>query len=307
MTKLDPNLLEYKGILDGLFDGIYIVDRQRQIVYWNRAAERLTGFKADEVVGSHCFDAILTHVDECGNDLCQGKCPLAATMEDGRARENEVFLHHREGARVPVLVRTTPLRDKQGEIIGGIEIFSDNSNQFDMRREIAHLIRLTRLDELTQVGNRRFAEQTLEEAVHMLDRYDMRFGVLMIDIDHFKTFNDQHGHHIGDAVLRMTARTLQVNLRSSDLISRWGGEEFLVIVKQVAGEEFERVAEKLRVLVKGSYFFVDDQMISVTISIGGIVPQKGESPEKVVERADALMYQAKEAGRDRISVQINNL
>lgn len=302
MGRLDPNRLEYKEILDNLYDGIYITDRDRQIVYWNYAAEKLTGFKPEEVIGTHCYDQILTHIDEQGCNLCEGQCPLSATMEDGRPKEHEVFLHHREGSRIPVLVRTTPLRDQSGEIIGGIEIFSDNSNQFDMRREIDHLKKLTLLDELTQVGNRRYAEQSLEEALHMLDRYDMRFGLLMIDIDHFKSFNDRFGHHIGDAILRMTARTMKANMRVSDLVFRWGGEEFLVLVKHVGNEEFRRVAEKLRVMVKGSYFVADEQWISVTVSIGGAIPEKGETPEQVVARADSYMYRAKQGGRDQISI-----
>jgi two-component system cell cycle response regulator len=119
--------IDYKDLVDNMCDGLYLVDRDIKISFWNNAAERITGFMAQEVIGSHCFDNILIHVDDKGHKLCQGGCPLATTMEDGGPREAEVYLHHKDGHRVPVSVRSTPWRNATGEVIGGIEIFTDLS------------------------------------------------------------------------------------------------------------------------------------------------------------------------------------
>jgi diguanylate cyclase with PAS/PAC sensor len=119
----------YKKLLDEMYDGVYFVDRQRRIMYWNRGAERISGYSADEVIGRFCGDNLLRHVDACGRRLCTGMCPLAAAMHDGQPRQAEVILHHKQGHRVPVLVRVTPIRDAQGAIIGALEVFSDNSRQ----------------------------------------------------------------------------------------------------------------------------------------------------------------------------------
>ena len=93
-------------LLDSLFDGVYFVDLDRRITYWNAGAERISGYLRSEVVGSCCADNLLRHIDTEGHKLCQDGCPLAATMRDGKTRESSVYLHHKFGHRVPVLVRT---------------------------------------------------------------------------------------------------------------------------------------------------------------------------------------------------------
>lgn len=117
----------YKRILDSLHDGLYFVDPQRRITYWNKGAERITGFLAKEVVGKCCRDNILTHVDGDGRPLCLIGCPLSGTFEDGQDREAEVYLHHKDGHRIPVLVRISSLHADDGSLVGGIELFTDIS------------------------------------------------------------------------------------------------------------------------------------------------------------------------------------
>ena len=91
-----------KDLIDNLYDGVYFVDRERVITYWNKGAERITGYKDRQVIGRCCGDNVLNHVDAAGVELCRSHCPLAACMEDGLPREVEVFLHHADGHRMPV-------------------------------------------------------------------------------------------------------------------------------------------------------------------------------------------------------------
>src|SRR5512146_1588532 len=95
----------YKDIIDNLYDGIYFVDRDRVITYWNKGAERITGYSSTQTIGRSCRDNLLNHVTASGIQLCQNHCPLAAVMEDGKEREVEVFLHHANGHRLPVAIR----------------------------------------------------------------------------------------------------------------------------------------------------------------------------------------------------------
>jgi PAS domain S-box-containing protein len=117
----------HKTIVDNLADGVYFVDPGREITYWNRGAERITGYASGAVVGHRCFDNILDHVDAEGNSLCHTICPLAATMRDGQPREVSVWLRHAEGYRKPVRIRTSPVRNGDGAIVGAVEVFSDDS------------------------------------------------------------------------------------------------------------------------------------------------------------------------------------
>jgi diguanylate cyclase (GGDEF)-like protein/PAS domain S-box-containing protein len=293
---------ENQDLFDQLFNGVYITDRDRRILYWNHAAEKITGFSADEVLGKFCADNILTHTTEKGENLCLGACPLSQTLQDGLNREATVFLHHKSGHRLAVFVRVIPLYGDTGEIDGAIEIFAESSNNTALEEELALLRELSLQDSLTRVCNRRRAMASLEEARNEADRLKSSYGILMIDIDFFKTVNDTYGHPIGDRVLQMVAKTLSSNVRSFDSICRWGGEEFIGVIRHVDQVELAVVAEKLRTLVAQSYFEENDRIVRVTVSIGAAIAQLGESPDPVIERADAALYESKENGRDKVTV-----
>ena len=153
------------GILDNLYDGVYIVDKSRKIIYWNKAAEDISGYKYSDVVGSHCFNDILQHIDSDGNPLCRQGCPLIHTIEEGQIKETEVFLHHKTGYRVPILVKALPLKNENGETIGAIEIFSENSKHKNILKKMKDLENLAMLDELTQIPNRRYIENLIKESI----------------------------------------------------------------------------------------------------------------------------------------------
>src|SRR6056297_3396468 len=101
----------YKRLLEELHEGVYFVDNNRQILYWNKSAERITGYLAEEVVGTHCYDNLLVHVDDNGNSLCRGICPLAMTINTLDKFTGKVYLHHKEGHRVPVTIKTLPMQN----------------------------------------------------------------------------------------------------------------------------------------------------------------------------------------------------
>jgi diguanylate cyclase (GGDEF)-like protein/PAS domain S-box-containing protein len=292
----------YRDLLDNLYDGVYFVDRDRKISYWNRGAEILTGYSRDEVIGKSCWDNFLAHMDDRGNQLCQSGCPLEDTLMTGKMKESDVFLHHKEGHRVPVLVRVSPIRDGQGEIVGAVEIFSDNSAKVQSEMKIEELQELALLDDLTKLGNRRYMEMGLKTKLEDMERYASSVGVLFMDLDLFKEINDSYGHDVGDSVLRSTATTLKGAIRPQDLLCRWGGEEFVAAVSNVSRDILTVVAERFRSLVEQSYVKVGKKKIRFTISIGATLAHRSEAMADVVKRADELMYRSKQDGRNRITI-----
>src|SRR5512138_2216566 len=132
----------YRTIVENMQDGVYFVDQDRRITYWNRAAERITGYTAAEVVGRGCADNFLVHVDATGRQLCDGSCPLVDSMQDGRAHEAEVYLHHKQGHRLPVWVRTAPILGSDGRFIGAVETFTDISGRLALQEQIEMLRKL---------------------------------------------------------------------------------------------------------------------------------------------------------------------
>lgn len=293
----------YKDFIDYLYDGVYFVDNGREINYWNKSAENITGFSADEVVGSYCYDNILRHVDDDGNQLCIDGCPLGSTIKDGKYREAEVYLHHKDGHRVPVFIRTSPVYDDENNIVGGLEIFSENSDRIQIMNKIKELEKIAMVDQLTEIPNRRFMVEKINEKINEYEKMNSSFGVIFIDIDHFKNFNDKYGHDIGDLVLKTVAKTFINNITNNGMIGRWGGEEFIGFFEYVSENEIKAIANKIRILVSNSHVLTEEnEELSITISVGATIVKNGDKAEDIIKRADELMYKSKINGRDQVTI-----
>ncbi len=289
----------FKELIDNLTEGIYFLDRSRRITYWNRGAERLTGYPAEEVLGRCCADGLLQHMDPAGRLLCNDGCPMEATMRDGCERATELFLHHRKGHRVPITVRAVPIRGIAGEIVGAVEVFNDISGQVLAAERIRELEALSLIDPLTGAGNRRYTEIQLDSRLAEKKRYGLPVGLLFLDVDRFKSVNDQYGHAAGDDVLRVVGRTLANGLRAGDFLGRWGGEEFVVLVGGLDARRLAEAGQRLRTLVaRSSVPAVPD--LEVTISVGVTEARADDTMASFIARADARMYEAKKRGRDRV-------
>lgn len=296
------NNISSEKILDSLFDGVYLVDCERRITYWNAAAERISGYAKTDMLGRCCADNLLRHVDASGQELCLSGCPLSASIFDGKPREASVFLHHKLGHRVPVSVRTSPVRDEQGKIIGAVEIFTDNSSALQLLHDFEALKHEVYRDPLTAIGNRRYGEVTLSTLLYEWQEHTHPFGLLFLDVDHFKLFNDSYGHQQGDEVLIMVAKSISSSLRNMDVVARWGGEEFVVILPGASPVVAKAIAERVRMLIANSFISHGPEELRVTVSIGGTVARAGETAESIVKRADTLMYCSKANGRNRVTI-----
>jgi len=289
-------------ILTNLFEGVYFVDKNREISTWNKGAEQITGFSANEVVKRRCYDNILNHVDENGIALCFQGCPLQATMNDGKAREAEVYLQHKKGYRVPVTVRAIPLYNDEKELVGAMEFFSENKNDKILLNKIEQYRKESNEDSLTKLSNRRYLEAIIESKIREFRTVNIPFGIAFFDIDDFKKVNDTYGHEIGDEVLKIIAKTTQVNLRNNDFIARWGGEEFVIVFSSLDRSGISIVSEKVRHLIETSEIRSDESNIHVSVSIGSTISIETDTVESIVKRADELMYISKINGKNRVTI-----
>lgn len=289
-------------LLDHLFDGVYFVDRGRTIQYWNRGAERLTGYSADEAVGKRCFDNFLCHTDAQKTLLCKAECPLVKTMEKGAVHEAEVWLRNKAGERVLVCVRVAPIADEAGQIIGALEVFAEVTARTRVQSRVRQLEKLAFIDQLTNLPNRRFMEVRLRQSLELLREFNRDAGVLMLDIDIFKRVNDSYGHDVGDETLRLVGHTLQRAVRAIDVVGRWGGEEFVIILSDVNPEKLHAIAERCRKFVGETVLSAGEQRFQVTVSIGATPMAATDTALSVVKRADELLYKSKAAGRNRTTV-----
>lgn len=290
----------YLTIINQLQDGIYFVDKERRIQFWNRAAEEITGYKAEEIVGKCCQESELNHIDCKGQPLCMIGCPLFATLRDGKRRQEQVLVRHKEGYRIPIRVNAFPVWENE-EIIGAVEVFTKDSPTVFEDDLIERLSNIAMHDQLTSLPNRRYLESFLSYRFEEYKRFGRKFAVLFADVDDFSKINNTYGHDVGDTVLKNIAASLSHNIRRHDLVGRWGGEEFLGVYSVSEVSEMKIIAERFRFLVEGTEAVSKGENVHATVSIGITLIQPEDTVQTIIERADQLMYESKHTGKNRAS------
>ena len=219
---------------------------------------------------------------------------------------------------IPIVFLTARYRDQE-EVIHGLDLGANDYvtkpfNPEELLARVAVMVRVRKAedavreashrDDLTGLYNRRFLQQRLEEELHRASRYSLKMSCIMLDIDHFKSINDAHGHSAGDFVLQEVAAIMKRHVRKSDLAIRYGGEEFMLILFESDKNQAQRVAERVRADVESHGFQWQGHTLSLTISSGvASFPDAGISmPDELIARADSALYAAKASGRNMVRV-----
>lgn len=296
------NDVNFRAVLDHVSDGVYVLDPKRNILHWNRSAERLSGYPAAEVVGRSCRDNILVHIDDKGECLCAGRCPVVATLEDGQARQAEVFLHHKDGYRVPVRVDVSAIRDEAGKIIAAVETFQENSVLIAMRSSIEKLKTWSVVDLETGLSSRRSTEMRLQTCIEEVKRYERPFGILLAEIDFYSTLQRELSPEMLIRVRRMVGRSLLHSLRSMDTVGRWSDQEFLAIVANADAEDLQVACDRARAIVDASFIQTDSGPVHATVSIGATAATDSDAIEAMLRRAEVCLLTSRSGGRNRVTV-----
>lgn len=290
----------YLEIVSSMGEGAYFVNLDRVITFWNSAAEDITGYKKEEILGRHCQDTPLQHVDGEGQLICIAGCPLHQTLTDGQPRKHNLFFKHKDGHRVPVAVGTFPVKEND-LIIGAIEIFTLSSLLIYDDDLIIQLSSSALNDQLTGIPNRRKVESYLVLRLREMAQQKSKICVVFLDIDKFRDFNNSFGHDAGDAVLCMVSKTIMSIIRNQDIFGRWGGEEFIGVFTIADDSDVFLIGEKIRALVERSVIRYTGHDFSVSVSIGVTLARGDDTIESVVKRADELMYISKQRGRNCVT------
>ncbi len=277
--QIDPEM--YRSILDSVPQGLYVVDRERRIVLWNVAAEKITGYVRHEVIGRNCSDNLLMHCDEQSNVLCGNACPLLHTMHDGRPRETQVYLRHKNGERVPVRVQAVPLHDEMGAIIGAIETFEEHAGAPEPVEEDGHaVIRYHLGAALEEFAARRAPCAVLLIGMERLDKVQHSHGVLAVR-----------------ALRRAVAHSLAHGLRPGDVVARWSPDRFAIILGATPAQIVPGKAEQLQKIAGCTAIPWWGDRLSTTVSVGAATVRAGDTMESLLARAeDALEKSLMEGG-----------
>jgi diguanylate cyclase (GGDEF)-like protein/PAS domain S-box-containing protein len=288
----NPELLHL--LLNSLREGVYITDRSRKILFWNRGAEKITGFPAKDVVGSSCGDNLLNHVDSKGTNLCTSGCPLLRVLQEGQESESTLFLRHREGHRLPVKVRIIPLKDAAGNVLGAAETFLDDSSGSGAAEKLNLYRDLALKDQVTGIGNRRYGEIYLRSRFAAFQESKWPFGVGKIAVNDMPQINASYGHDQGDQLLKVVATSISKIMNTGDFIARWGGGEFLLILPSVRSKaDLVALGNRLKLVAQRSSLWVGGRILLPSISFGGTLIQEGDSSETLLQRASRALLTSK--------------
>jgi diguanylate cyclase (GGDEF)-like protein/PAS domain S-box-containing protein len=293
--------LDYRTVLESLPTGVYVVDSNRRILFWNDGAERITGYLRLEAIGRRCGDNLLKHCDETNTILCGTDCPLLGTMRDGHRRQTDVFLSHKEGQRVPVRVHAVPLRNEHGSLVGAVECFDIREvlpAGLDVHRFGMHHV----VHSVAELPDRQKIVACLEAEIADFEESPVPFGVLVVRVDQLERVLRTSGRCAVDSVSGVVARTLAANLGPNDLVGRWSDNCFVVVIKNCAVKTLTRCAALLKGLVHAAAIPWWGDQLSVTVSMGGTMMRDGDTPESLLQRAEQNLDAAAEAGGDRIAV-----
>ncbi|AKJ94607.1 PAS/PAC sensor protein [Thioalkalivibrio versutus] len=285
--------------LAGSVNEVFWLQDEHSILYVNPAYERVWGYSREHVYRDSAAMLEAVHPEDRAR---VDAVFLSGAFGDGTA--DETFRIRRpDGEQRWVRVCRYPIADTEGRVtrVAGtaVDITELKAAQQELERNQAELERQAFYDRLTGVANRRYFESLLDREVRRAERYGQGFALLMFDLDHFKKVNDTYGHATGDVVLQEVTRVAGERLRSVDVLGRWGGEEFMVLLPGAAAEEGARVAELVRARVAGHPF---PRVGEVTVSLGVAAFHSGEPRGELLRRVDEALYRAKREGRNRVAL-----
>jgi diguanylate cyclase (GGDEF)-like protein/PAS domain S-box-containing protein len=314
----------FRTVLESLQEGVMLYDVNDGVVLWNASATRLLGIESDDLRGQRPSDWKMVRPD--GTDYPAERSPLLRALVTGKAQSpTRVGIRQSEGEYQWMNTSIAPLLTSNGKRPSAVVIsFLDEtervrqeqriaaqieqiqrysseleSQKHQLQRANSQLESLATTDGLTGVKNHRFFQEFLRRKVSQSQAIGMPLSVILVDVDHFKTYNDDYGHQEGDNVLRAVAQTLHGAVRGQDMVARYGGEEFVIVMPGTADQEAAIVADRIRAKLAAQ----DHCCRKVTASFGvaSFGPGLTEA-EALVRAADEALYQSKEAGRNRVTV-----
>ena len=282
--------------LDSIGDAVLTTDTAGNVAYLNPAAERATGWSSEEAHG-RALGEVLRIVD-AATGLPVSRSPLGIALEKDEPVDlaaNSVLVR-RDGGEVAIEDSAAPIHGRDGSVIGAVMVFRDVGKARAIALEMSHL---ARYDFLTDLPNAVLIDDRITQAITLAHRYGRQLAVLFVDLDRFKNVNDSLGHAAGDKVLQAVARRLKGCVRRSDTVSRKGGDEFVVLLSDIARpDDAGATADKIVASMAVPHQVAGKDLL-VTASVGiAIYPLDGADAKALLHVADAAMYRAKESGRN---------
>ncbi|MFI3154716.1 MAG: EAL domain-containing protein [Methylococcaceae bacterium] len=271
-------------------EGIMVTDANNDILRVNQAFTKITGYTAEEAIAQN------PRILRSGLQEADFYDAMWGSIERTGSWEGQIWNRRQNGDIYPELITITAVKGMDGIVTNYVAVFNDITVSQAARAEIE---RLAFYDPLTALPNRRLLMDRLQHSINVDRRDGKQLGLLMLDLDRFKAVNDSLGHQAGDDLLRQVAARITERLRDVDMVARLGGDEFVILLEDIAQpEDAAQVAEAIIIELSKHFCLSQHHSVLIGASIGiSLYPQHGDSPELLMDQADAALYQAKDAGR----------
>lgn len=287
-----------RDVLDLIPDGVFVVNADREIIYWNESAARVTGYAPEDVIGARCCD-LLGDQDSEGKRLCEEHCHLVESMDTGKPRAAiETYLMRGDGERLGVVATTRRLQ--MGDQVYGVEIFHQLTAV--RGREVAAAIQQLSdnsvTDPLTGLLNDHYVRALLEQQFALFRRVGLHFALTLVDVDAMKAFNADFGRPSGDELMSFIAGILGDNTRKMDTLARLDSDEFLIVSPVRAEAGAEEIGRRALELIRGSRFTTaSEEVAPLRVSIGGaVVRTEDKDGGETLKRAQTVMKEIRAGG-----------
>ena len=279
-----------QATLDSIGDAVLCTDLAGNVTYLNPVAERMTGWSASEASG-RALQEVLRIIDAENRQPVRDPLAMAMRRDAIVGLADSCLLIHRDGRESLVEDTAAPIHDRNGQVSGAVIVFRDVGAARALSLRMSHL---AQHDALTGLPNRLLLNDRLDRAIAAARRHGSLLAVLFMDLDRFKGINDSLGHVVGDRVLQSVARRLVAGVRDSDTVSRQGGDEFIVLLSEVAcAEDAAFSADKLLAATAVPHL-IDGEDLHVTASVGiGVYPIDGTDAVTLLRKADLAMLAAR--------------
>lgn len=261
-------MIDYE-LLNTLYEGVYILNKSGRILFWNKGAERITGFASNEVTDKFSHDNVLNTIDDRGRQLY---------LSHDESEAEHVYIQHKTGYRIPVKFKSIPFAiDEQTN--GVMEIFIETQGLY------GNDVGKGATDKITGLANKAYVEHALINRLNVYRNFDVEFGVMIVDVDNFEAYNQTYGRSACDHILKILALSFRNVFTGADLIGRWRGDEFVFIFSNGSQKHMKAISEKIRIVAENSALrgemFKD---IDVTVSVGGTKVNHDDNLDSIIYR-----------------------
>lgn len=273
-------------MLEDLCDGVVVIDKYKNIVYWNNGAKRITGLSKEDVLNKKIEDNILIHIDQNGNILNDNKNPLQLSMDSRQNLSDKYILKTSKNKQFRVQSKIFPLINKGNYIVGALEIFKNLDEEILSNSQIKELKRLGSLDDLTGFYNRSYGNEIIKEYL-LLSRKNLKeFSLLLVEITNLYDLHKMYKKGIKEKILKTVSELLKENIDNIEIIIKWSEEKIMIVVPETKKSICLMLENKVKTALSTYDFIFMNEKIKFNIRTSNYIPEKIESFDSIIKKLE---------------------